>query len=140
MLATGGSAIMAADRMKKKGCNGLVFVCLIAAPEGVSAFQHAHPKIPIITAALDRQLDKTAIFYLASVTRVTGFIIRFRPLPPARWFLAEVMKRGIYSDDLSRLSGPKLKGRSASSVKVWRGPASSQITICVSAVPNSRIF
>ncbi len=58
MLATGGSAIMAADRMKKKGCNGLVFVCLIAAPEGVSAFQHAHPDIPIITAALDRQLDK----------------------------------------------------------------------------------
>ena len=38
MLATGGSAIMAADRMKKKGCNGLVFVCLIAALEGVSAF------------------------------------------------------------------------------------------------------
>ena len=36
----------------------LVFVCLIAAPEGVSAFQHAHPDIPIITAALDRQLDK----------------------------------------------------------------------------------
>ena len=58
MLATGGSAIMAADRMKKKGCNGLVFVCLIAAPEGVCAFQHAHPDIPIITAALDRQLDK----------------------------------------------------------------------------------
>ena len=58
MLATGGSAIMAADRMKKKGCNGLVFVCLIAAPKGVSAFQHAHPDIPIMTAALDRQLDK----------------------------------------------------------------------------------
>ena len=58
MLATGGSAIMAAGRMKKKGCNGLVFVCLIAAPEGVSAFQNAHPDIPIITAALDRQLDK----------------------------------------------------------------------------------
>ena len=58
MLATGGSAIMAADCMKKKGCNGLVFVCLSAAPEGVSAFQHAHSDIPIITAALDRKLDK----------------------------------------------------------------------------------
>ena len=53
MLATGGSAIIAADRMKKKGRNSLVFVCLIAAPEGVSTFQHAHPDIPIITAALD---------------------------------------------------------------------------------------
>lgn len=58
MLATGGSAIMAADQMKKKGCNGLVFVCLIAAPEGVSAFQNAHPNIPVITAALDRQLNE----------------------------------------------------------------------------------
>ena len=38
MLATIGSAILVADRMKKKGCNGLVFVCLIAALEGVSAF------------------------------------------------------------------------------------------------------
>ena len=52
MLATGGSAIMAADRMKKKGCNGLVFVCLNAALEGVCAFQNAHLDLPIITAAL----------------------------------------------------------------------------------------
>ena len=58
MLATSGSAIMAADRMKKKGCNGLVFVCLIAAPEDVFNSQNAHLDIPIITVALDRQLDK----------------------------------------------------------------------------------
>ena len=58
MLATGGSSIIPADRMKKKGCNGLVFVCLFATPEGISAFQNAHPDIPIITAALGRQLDK----------------------------------------------------------------------------------
>ena len=58
MLATGGSAIMAADHIKKKGCKCLVFVCLIAAPEGVSAFQNAHPDIPVITATLDRQLDE----------------------------------------------------------------------------------
>ena len=68
MLATGGSAIMAADHMKKKGCSGLIFVCLIA-PEGVSVFQNAHPDIPVITAALDRQLPKTVIFYLVWVTR-----------------------------------------------------------------------
>lgn len=58
MLATGGSAIMAADRLKEKGCHGVVFVCLIAAPEGVAAFHAAHPDIPVITAALDRQLDE----------------------------------------------------------------------------------
>ena len=56
MLATSGSAIMAADRMKKKGCNSLVFVCLNSTPKGVSAFQNPHPDKPIITAALDRQL------------------------------------------------------------------------------------
>ncbi len=58
MLATGGSAIMAADHLKKKGCSGMIFVCLIAAPEGVAAFQAAHPDIPVITAALDRQLNQ----------------------------------------------------------------------------------
>ena len=58
MLATGSFAIVTAGRMKKKGCNSLVFFCLNAAPEGVSTFQNAHPDIPIITAALDRQLDK----------------------------------------------------------------------------------
>ena len=58
MLATGGSAIMAADHLKAKGCLDLVFVCLISAPEGVSAFHAAHPDIPVITAALDRQLDE----------------------------------------------------------------------------------
>ena len=50
---------MAADRMKKKTVMALsLFVCLVAALEGVSAFQNAHPDIPIITAVLDRQLDK----------------------------------------------------------------------------------
>lgn len=58
MLATGGSAIMAADHLKAKGCLDLVFVCLISAPEGVAAFHAAHPDIPVITAALDRQLDQ----------------------------------------------------------------------------------
>lgn len=58
MLATGGSAIMAADHLKDKGCSDLVFICLIAAPEGVAAFQAAHPDIPVITATLDRQLDE----------------------------------------------------------------------------------
>ena len=58
MLATAGSAIMAADHLKAKGYLDLVFVCLISAPEGVTAFHAAHPDIPVITAALDRQLDQ----------------------------------------------------------------------------------
>lgn len=57
MLATGGSAILTATKLKEKGVRDIVFCCLVAAPEGVAAFQAAHPDIPIITAALDRELN-----------------------------------------------------------------------------------
>ena len=57
MLATGGSAIVTADRLKAKGVTDIVFCCLVAAPEGATAFSAAHPDIPIITAALDRELN-----------------------------------------------------------------------------------
>ena len=57
MLATGGSAILTADRLKAHGVTDIVFCCLVAAPEGVAAFGQSHPDIPIITAALDRELN-----------------------------------------------------------------------------------
>lgn len=60
MLATGGSAIMAADQLRSEGVTDLIFVCLVAAPEGVDAFHKAHPDIKIITAALDRQLNENS--------------------------------------------------------------------------------
>lgn len=59
MLATGGSAILTADRLKSRGVTDIVFCCLVAAPEGVQAFTIAHPDIPIITAALDRELNES---------------------------------------------------------------------------------
>jgi uracil phosphoribosyltransferase len=59
MLATGGSAILTADRLKSRGVTDIVFCCLVAAPEGVQAFTTAHPDIPIITAALDRELNES---------------------------------------------------------------------------------
>ncbi len=58
MLATGGSAIMTADRLKTHGVKDILFCCLLAAPEGVNAFCSAHRDIPVITAALDRQLNE----------------------------------------------------------------------------------
>ena len=58
MLATGGSAIESASRLKKIGVTDIVFTCLVAAPEGVAAFSKAHPDIPIIAAALDRELNE----------------------------------------------------------------------------------
>ena len=58
MLATGGSAIEAAQRLKHKGVSDIIFACLVAAPEGVKAFHKAHSDIDIIAAALDRELNE----------------------------------------------------------------------------------
>jgi uracil phosphoribosyltransferase len=57
MLATGGSAVAALDRLKANGARRLRLICLVAAPEGVEAVRDAHPDVVIWTAALDRQLD-----------------------------------------------------------------------------------
>ncbi len=57
MLATGGSAILAVDSLKKRGAASIKFVCLVAAPEGVAALQEAHPDVDIYTAALDEKLN-----------------------------------------------------------------------------------
>ena len=60
MLATGGSAILAVDSLKKRNAKAenIKFVCLVAAPEGVKALQEAHPDIEIYTAALDEKLNE----------------------------------------------------------------------------------
>jgi len=57
MLATGGSSVQAIGRLKRAGARRISFVCLVAAPEGVTALHAAHPEVPILTAALDRELD-----------------------------------------------------------------------------------
>jgi uracil phosphoribosyltransferase len=57
MLATGGSAISAIEQLKKAGAQNLRFACLVAAPEGIHAFESQHPDVPIYTAALDRCLS-----------------------------------------------------------------------------------
>lgn len=57
MLATANSAIAAVDRLKEGGAKRMKFVCLLAAPEGVEAFNDAHPDIELYTAAVDRQLN-----------------------------------------------------------------------------------
>lgn len=58
MLATGGSAIMAVDALKKRGAKDIRFCSLVAAPKGVKALQEAHPDIDIYTAALDEKLNE----------------------------------------------------------------------------------
>jgi len=58
MLATGGSAVSALDRLKKDGVGRMRFVCLVAAPEGLAAVREKHPEVPVFCAAVDRELDE----------------------------------------------------------------------------------
>ncbi len=57
MLATGGSAVAAVQRVKEAGAPHVRFVCVVAAPEGVAKLAAAHPDVPIYTASLDEKLD-----------------------------------------------------------------------------------
>ena len=58
MLATGGSAVNALERVKREVSGRIRFVCLVAAPEGLAAVQEAHPDVPVFCAAIDRELDE----------------------------------------------------------------------------------
>jgi len=60
MLATGGSAVVAINYLKKKGAQSIKLMCLIAAPEGIEAVHKAHPEVEIFTAAIDSHLNDHA--------------------------------------------------------------------------------
>ena len=59
MLATGGSVIQAIKVLIKVGVEeeNIIFVNLIASPEGIDAVLLEFPKIRIITACLDQGLN-----------------------------------------------------------------------------------
>lgn len=58
MLATGGSAVSAINSLKRAGAHRIRFLCLVASPAGVARVHDAHPDVPIICAALDRELNE----------------------------------------------------------------------------------
>ena len=62
MLATGNSAVHAVDVLRKRGVpqERIVFLALVAAPEGVTVFQAAHPDVKLYVAALDSRLNEHA--------------------------------------------------------------------------------
>ena len=60
MLATGGSAAAAIDFIKARGGKKIIFMCLIAAPEGIEVLQKAHPDVDIFIAAKDESLNENA--------------------------------------------------------------------------------
>lgn len=58
MLATGGSAVDAIDKLKARGCKKIKFLSIIAAPEGVDKVAKAHPDVEIYISTLDRTLNE----------------------------------------------------------------------------------
>jgi len=58
MLATGGSMVATIDLLKRKGCKNIRAVVMVAAPEGVTAVNAAHPDVDIYSASLDSHLNE----------------------------------------------------------------------------------
>lgn len=57
MLATGGSACDAIDRLKKDGYKYIRLMCLVASPQGVKAVTEKHPDVDIYLASLDEGMN-----------------------------------------------------------------------------------
>ncbi|AZZ93993.1 MULTISPECIES: uracil phosphoribosyltransferase [unclassified Hahella] len=60
MLATGHSATAAVHKIKDLGAQDIRFICLFAAPEGVSLFREEHPDVPVYAGVIDSHLDDHA--------------------------------------------------------------------------------
>ena len=60
LLATGGSAMMAVEVLLARGVkmDRILFLNLLAAPEGIKAFQDKYPDVKIITGGIDEKLDE----------------------------------------------------------------------------------
>ncbi|WP_420224614.1 uracil phosphoribosyltransferase [Pigmentiphaga litoralis] len=62
MIGTGYSAAHAVDVLKKRGvpASDILFLALVASPEGMKVYCDLHPDVPIYVAALDDHLDENA--------------------------------------------------------------------------------
>lgn len=60
MLATGGSACMAVKVLQDRGVplDRILFLNLLASPEGIQTFQEKYPDVKIITGGIDEALDE----------------------------------------------------------------------------------
>ena len=71
MLATGNSSVAAISRLKKEGAKEIRLLSLVAAPEGVTCVQKAHPDVRIYTASLDERLNEIGYIVPGLGMRVT---------------------------------------------------------------------
>jgi len=58
MLATGGSVLAAAERLRAAGCAPVTIVCLVAAPEGLDCLAENLPGQRVVAAVVDDHLDE----------------------------------------------------------------------------------
>ncbi|EGC34634.1 uracil phosphoribosyltransferase [Dictyostelium purpureum] len=60
MLATGGTVTQAIEVLLERGVKeeNIVFINLVAAPEGIKYFQDRHPKVKIVTGEIDERLNE----------------------------------------------------------------------------------
>lgn len=58
MLATGGSMNATIDILKEAGCKNIRALVLVAAPEGLTKVEAAHPDVDIYTASIDECLNE----------------------------------------------------------------------------------
>lgn len=58
MLATGGSSSAALQMLKEKGAQKIIFMCIVAAPQGIEKISTEHPDVSIYTAAIDDGLNE----------------------------------------------------------------------------------
>jgi len=57
MLATGGSAIAALERLHEAGARHVSVLCIVAAPEGIAALEMRFPHVQIFTPVVDAGLN-----------------------------------------------------------------------------------
>ncbi len=57
MLATGHSSSAALTMLAERGARNMTFVCIIAAPVGITTLLAAHPSVRIVTGAVDERLN-----------------------------------------------------------------------------------
>jgi uracil phosphoribosyltransferase len=58
MLATGGSAVDALNRLKADGYTNIRLMCLVASPQGVQKVNETHPDVEIYVASVDDGLNE----------------------------------------------------------------------------------
>lgn len=93
MLATGGSAIKAIEVLIENGVpeDRILFINLVASPEGIAAMSEAYPAVKIITAWVDEGLNGQVGHLSTSLTDQSNNLERMnRNISSLDWEISEI--------------------------------------------------